>query len=88
MPAFGESDAGFFCFRAGLLRTMLAAVRPVGAARGKATAEFNLLPLAPFAVREGYRVLTPHLMSPDETVGINTAADASRVEAFLRGAHG
>jgi bifunctional UDP-N-acetylglucosamine pyrophosphorylase/glucosamine-1-phosphate N-acetyltransferase len=88
MPSVGESDTGFFCFRTALLRTILAEARSLSAARGNATAEFNLLPVVPLAVREGCRVLTPHLMISEETVGINSAADALQVEAFLRGIHG
>jgi len=84
MPRHGESDAGFFCFQTGWLRSLLGQIRQNPAARGGCTAEFNFLPIIPFAAEASCRVLTPHLMTLEETVGINSVADASRVEPFLR----
>lgn len=87
MPKRGESDTGLFCFRTALLRSLLADTRRNGSAQGAGTAEFNLLPAIPLAARAGNRVLTPHIVDEEESVGINSADDARRVEAFLRGAH-
>jgi bifunctional UDP-N-acetylglucosamine pyrophosphorylase/glucosamine-1-phosphate N-acetyltransferase len=84
MPPTGESDTGLFCFRTSVLRSLLAKLRTQPAAQGRATAEFNLLPVIPFAARNGFRVLTPHLMAVEETVGINAPSDAVRIEPFLR----
>jgi bifunctional UDP-N-acetylglucosamine pyrophosphorylase/glucosamine-1-phosphate N-acetyltransferase len=86
MPATGESDTGFFCFRAARLAALLEAMRAEGAGAGNATREFNLLPVIPRAARaaDGSRVLTPRHMSVEETVGINSLPDATLVEEFLR----
>lgn len=87
MPAIGESDAGFFCFRSEALRELLAATRRDGGL-GARTGEFNLLPVIPYAAAAGLRVLTPQLMEIEETVGVNSPADAARIEPYLRRIHG
>jgi bifunctional UDP-N-acetylglucosamine pyrophosphorylase/glucosamine-1-phosphate N-acetyltransferase len=83
MPAEGESDTGFFCFETQTLRRLLAGVHQPGR-EGRATGEFNFLPVIPFAARQGLDILSPGLMTLAETVGINSASDARAVEAFLR----
>ena len=88
MPHQGESDTGFFCFRTEALRRLLAEMRNSPAAQGERTAEFNLLPLIPFAAGRSHRILTPHIMDVEETVGVNTVDDSRRVEPFLRGLRG
>lgn len=87
MPARGESDTGFFCFRTEVLRRLLIEFKAQAGSLGSRTAEFNLLPVIPFAVATGRTVLTPQAMGVEETVGINTRADAERVEAYLRSRH-
>jgi bifunctional UDP-N-acetylglucosamine pyrophosphorylase / glucosamine-1-phosphate N-acetyltransferase len=82
MPAVGESDTGFFCFRTAVLRALLTESRQSGE-RGAGTGEFNLLPILVRAAKE-YTVVTPSVVREEETVGINTAADAARVADFLR----
>lgn len=86
MPAEGESDTGFFCFRTEALRGWLEQMRHDENTLGRGTGEFNLLPVIPLAARQG-RVLTPRHMRVEETVGVNSADDAGRVESFLVG-HG
>ena len=44
MPEEGESDTGFFCFRAEALRALLAELREAATSRGNATGEFNFCP--------------------------------------------
>jgi bifunctional N-acetylglucosamine-1-phosphate-uridyltransferase/glucosamine-1-phosphate-acetyltransferase GlmU-like protein len=78
MPERGESDTGFFCFRTVVLNRLLRDLQP-----GSGTGEVNFLPVILKAARQGV-VLTPHLMRVEETVGINSAADAARLEQFLR----
>ena len=85
MPERGESDTGFFCFRTSVLVRLLGELR-AAPATGSGTGEFNLLPVIPLAARQGV-VLTPHLMSVEETVGINSAEDAGVLEEFLRRTH-
>ena len=83
MPATGESDTGFFCFQAEALRQLLNS----GSVSGQATGEFNLLPVIPLAARQGLTILTPHLMTLEETVGINSADDVRVVESYLQSLH-
>jgi bifunctional N-acetylglucosamine-1-phosphate-uridyltransferase/glucosamine-1-phosphate-acetyltransferase GlmU-like protein len=84
MPPRGESDTGFFCFRTEALKELLTELRRQPEQTGSLTAEFNLLPVIPFAARQGRIVLTPHIMSIEETVGINTAGDAEHLQTYLR----
>ena len=85
MPRRGESDTGFFCFRTPVLVQLLDELR-TAPATGRATGEFNLLPVIPLAARKG-TVLTPRLMSVEETVGVNSTGDAAVLEEFLRRTH-
>jgi bifunctional UDP-N-acetylglucosamine pyrophosphorylase/glucosamine-1-phosphate N-acetyltransferase len=82
MPARGESDTGFFCFRTQVLIRLLKELRATPA-NGSGTGEFNFLPVIPLAARHGI-VITPRLMSVEETVGVNSAEDAGGLEEFLR----
>jgi hypothetical protein len=82
MPDSGESDAGFFCFRAMSLRRVLEETRHTGIAVGCRTGEFNLLPLIPILATEGV-VLTPPVVSVEEAIGINASPDVAAVEQFL-----
>jgi bifunctional UDP-N-acetylglucosamine pyrophosphorylase / glucosamine-1-phosphate N-acetyltransferase len=83
MPAEGEGDAGLFCFTTDALGRLLDRLRASPARSGRRTGEFNLLPVIPLAER----VLTPRLLSLEETIGINTPAEAARLEEILRGRH-
>jgi bifunctional UDP-N-acetylglucosamine pyrophosphorylase / glucosamine-1-phosphate N-acetyltransferase len=87
MPKEGESDTGFFCFETPTLRNLLGEIRREPCQEGRSTGEFNFLPVIPFAAQRGLEVLSPALMTLDETVGVNCAADAVSVEAFLRNSH-
>lgn len=84
MPADGESDAGLFCFRSGTLRRVLAEMRGDADGMGARTGEFNLLPVIPYAATAGLRVLSPRLLQMEETVGVNSAEDAARLEPYLK----
>jgi bifunctional UDP-N-acetylglucosamine pyrophosphorylase / glucosamine-1-phosphate N-acetyltransferase len=87
MPEEGESDTGFFCFDTQTLRQLLGEIRREPGQEGCSTKEYNFLPVIPFAAQRGLEVLSPALMTLEETVGINCAADAAAVEAFLRNSH-
>jgi HAD superfamily hydrolase (TIGR01509 family) len=82
MPPSGESDTGFFCFRTAALKQHLSALRTSGEGRGTVTGEFNLLPVLPWIAQHG-KLVTPRIMSLEETMGINSATDAAAVEPFL-----
>ena len=85
MPMRGESDTGFFCFRTPVLIRLLSDLRNVPA-KGRGTGESNFLPVIPLAARDGM-ILTPRLMSVEETVGVNSPGDAAGLEEFLRRTH-
>ncbi len=87
MPKQGESDTGFFCFDTRTLRQLLGGIRREARQEGRSTKEINFLPVIPFAAQRGLEVLTPAMMTLEETVGINCAADAAAVEGFLRNSH-
>ncbi len=87
MPEEGESDAGVFCFGSGDLRALLKELHASPSAIGRKTGEFNFLPIIPLAAQTGRMVLTPRVLRPEETIGVNNAADAQKLEDFLR-AHG
>jgi bifunctional N-acetylglucosamine-1-phosphate-uridyltransferase/glucosamine-1-phosphate-acetyltransferase GlmU-like protein len=81
MPARGESDTGFFCFRTQVLDRLLREL-PTSSHCGKLTHESNFLPVIPLAARHGL-VLTPQFMRVEETVGVNSKDDAAFVEKAL-----
>jgi bifunctional UDP-N-acetylglucosamine pyrophosphorylase / glucosamine-1-phosphate N-acetyltransferase len=87
MPERGESDTGFFCFRTESLRRLLVDQRRIPEQAGALTREFNLLPVIPLAAKLGLSVITPRLMTLEETVGVNSTHDAAIVEAFLQNSH-
>jgi bifunctional UDP-N-acetylglucosamine pyrophosphorylase/glucosamine-1-phosphate N-acetyltransferase len=87
MPQRGESDTGFFCFRTEALRTLFAQQRRSPEQAGTLTREFNLLPVIPRAAKLGFSIITPRLMTLEETVGVNSMRDAALVEAFLQNSH-
>jgi len=84
MPEDGESDAGVFCFRSADLKALLDELHRLPNALGRATEEFNFLPIIPLAAQTGRVVLTPQVLRAEETIGVNNAADAKRLEAFLK----
>lgn len=88
MPQDGESDTGLFCFRTAVLNDLLTRLRLDPQSRGHRTGEFNLLPAIPLAALSGYGVITPHLMELEETVGINSPADAELIAPYLRRRNG
>jgi bifunctional UDP-N-acetylglucosamine pyrophosphorylase/glucosamine-1-phosphate N-acetyltransferase len=87
MPAFGESDAGVFCFRSTALRRLLGELQRSGTGMGARTGEFNFLPVIPLAARVQGSLLTPQIMSEEESIGVNTPEDAERLAAVLRARH-
>ncbi len=87
MPEEGESDTGFFCFETEALCRLLAGLRQQPGQHGGSTGEFNFLPVIPFAAHQGLEILSPQLMTLEETVGVNSATDAAAVEAFLERSH-
>jgi len=54
---------------------------------GALTREFNLLLVIPLAASIGMSVITPGLMTLEETVGVNSTGDAAILEAFLHNSH-
>jgi bifunctional UDP-N-acetylglucosamine pyrophosphorylase/glucosamine-1-phosphate N-acetyltransferase len=89
MPEKGESDTGFFCFRTAVLADLLNGSRTADdRLRGKVTGELNLLPAIALASSLGYSVVTPGVVSMEETIGVNSQQDAVAVERYLRQIYG
>ena len=86
MPEIGESDTGFFCFRSGVLRSLLDQIRKSGGG-GARTGELNFLPVIPLGAKAGRVVITPRLVTLEESIGVNSHSDAMLVEAFLQRAY-
>ena len=85
MPAKGESDTGFFCFRTVTLKSLLSDLRhSPDLAGGKGTGEFNFLPAILLAAKRGLTILTPQVVSMEETMGVNSREDALQLEKYLR----
>ncbi|MEO5953769.1 MAG: NTP transferase domain-containing protein [Chloroflexia bacterium] len=83
MPARGEGDAGFFCFESTVLRQILDQLRHLPEGYGAFTKEFLLLPAFPLAAQSGLTVLTPAFVSAEESVGVNSPADAQYLNSLL-----
>ncbi len=81
MPPEGESDMGLFAMSFGAYRERLPEYA-LDIEPGSGTGERNFLPFIPWmAARGEVRTFPAH--DPMEAVGINTAADLERVEAYL-----
>jgi hypothetical protein len=70
--ARGESDCGVFFFRSIALRRLLAELHRNGAAIGSQTGELNFLPALPLAARLPGSLLTPRIMTEEESIGVNS----------------
>ncbi len=82
MPATGNSDTGLFTFRTAVLKDLFERADTIPGVTGRATKESNFLPLIVEAARE-HCVLTPALVTLEETVGVNSASDAAAIADFL-----
>jgi bifunctional UDP-N-acetylglucosamine pyrophosphorylase / glucosamine-1-phosphate N-acetyltransferase len=83
MPATGESDCGVFFFRSIALRRLLAELQRNGAGMGGRTGEFNFLPALPLAGRLAGSLLTPRIMTEEESIGVNSRQDAEILAGVL-----
>jgi bifunctional UDP-N-acetylglucosamine pyrophosphorylase/glucosamine-1-phosphate N-acetyltransferase len=83
MPERGEGDAGFFCFEKDTLAQSLDQMSRLPEGYGASTGEFLLLPGFPLAAQNGLTVLTPSLVSVEESVGVNSPADAEYLDSLL-----
>jgi bifunctional N-acetylglucosamine-1-phosphate-uridyltransferase/glucosamine-1-phosphate-acetyltransferase GlmU-like protein len=79
----GESDCGAFCFRTAALFRVLRQTRGNPAHQGARTGENNFLSLLPLFHDDKAVLAAVRLHDAEETLGINTPEDASRVEAIL-----
>lgn len=83
MPSAGEGDAGLFSLsRHAFLRDLPAFAS--GASSGAGTGERNFLPFIPWLARHAH-VSTFPCVDALEAVGVNTADDLRRLEAYLKG---
>ncbi len=83
LPAEGESDTGVFLFRTRALRRSLDAMRRTGSGLGKITREFNLLPVLSQLDALPGNVLSARIMTEEESVGVNTPAEADFLASIL-----
>ena len=83
MPSEGESDAGLFLFRTGALLRSLEKMRVTGSGLGKITKELNLLPILSQLDTLPGNVLTAPIISEEESVGVNTPAEAEFLASIL-----
>lgn len=88
MPDRGESDTGFFCCRAQEMRDMLKDLRRMPELTGASTEEFNFLPVIPLAARRGRTILTPQVVTLEETMGVNSKEDAAWLDSYLQSSLG
>ncbi len=79
----GESDAGLFLFATSTLFSLLREARQ-NFAPGRATREFNLLPLLPLFELGPGSVMSLRILDDEETLGVNTRAEGDRAAAILR----
>ncbi|MCF3652085.1 NTP transferase domain-containing protein [Synoicihabitans lomoniglobus] len=83
MPKVGESDAGVFFFKTQMLKSAILAPAHQSDMRGARTNEINLLPLIPLLARN-YKIASLNGVTETESLGINSLADAERMEQMLR----
>jgi len=83
MPSEGESDTGVFLFRTGALVRSLETMRATGSGLGKITRELNLLPILSQLDTLPGNVLSAPIISEEESVGVNTPAEAEFLASIL-----
>lgn len=83
MPSEGESDTGVFLFRTGALLRSLETMRATGSGLGKVTKEWNLLPVLSQLDTLPGNVLSASIISEEESVGVNTRAEAEFLAPIL-----
>ena len=83
MPERGESDSGVFLFRTEALRQALPRLLESGECIGRQTGELNFLPIFPMFDSQPGQLITAPIMTEEESVGVNSAADAAYLERQL-----
>lgn len=83
MPDEGENDCGLFLFKTEALRTAFQQT-PRNTLLGAKTAEINFLPILPTLDQKPGDVITVSISDPDESIGVNTPAEAKRLETLLK----
>jgi bifunctional UDP-N-acetylglucosamine pyrophosphorylase / glucosamine-1-phosphate N-acetyltransferase len=80
MPERGESDSGVFLFRTEALRQALPRLLGSSECIGRQTGELNFLPIFPMLASEPGQLITAPIMTEEESVGVNSPADAAYLE--------
>ncbi len=83
MPADGESDSGLFLFRTRALARYLKQMRESSTGIGARTREQNLLPILPLMDSLPGNVISARIISDQESMGVNTPADARLLSEIL-----
>ena len=81
MPPEGESDAGVFFFDTEALRSNFHMLNSVPDSIGARTRERNFLPILPLFDALPGHLITPRIMTEEESVGVNTREDALFLES-------
>jgi bifunctional UDP-N-acetylglucosamine pyrophosphorylase/glucosamine-1-phosphate N-acetyltransferase len=83
MPDRGESDSGIFLFRTEALCQALPRLLASDECIGRQTGELNFLPIFPMLDTEPGELITAPIMTEEESVGVNSPADAAYLEQQL-----
>lgn len=84
MPKEGENDCGLFLFSTKTLFEKLDKARIGYFANGQQTGEFNLLPIFPTLDKNPGNLACLHIISEEETIGINNMEDADALTTMLK----
>jgi len=84
MPEKGENDCGLFLFSTSALFNELEKADNEGIEKGAKTGEFNLLPLFPRFDKEIGNLACLHIISKEETVGVNNMQEAEMLSEILK----
>ncbi|MDR4508712.1 MAG: NTP transferase domain-containing protein [Candidatus Brocadiaceae bacterium] len=83
MPEEGENDCGLFLFDTKALFDALSEAGKKKYSKGTKTEEFNLLPIIPSLDKNPGNVACLHIISEEETIGVNTRDDAELLSEIL-----
>lgn len=84
MPDMGRSDCGLFAFKTEALTQLFQNEVEQGITLSKGTNEWNFLPMLPGLDTGEERVIATRLGDVEESIGVNDAKDAAKLEAYLK----
>lgn len=84
MPEEGENDCGLFLFSTRVLFEELHKASIEHFTKGQKTGEFNLLPLLPMLDKNPGNLACLHIISEEETIGVNNIEEAKILSTILK----